>query len=106
MNSRPPDAVNKVNRIILGIFLLFVIFGAGVYGSMKFMGLYKILTSPMIQSTTTSEISIHGKMNMLESVANSDVDIEEVERLSTLRDLDLKSSIDVKSRSAVLGSLR
>jgi cytochrome c biogenesis protein CcdA len=98
--------VNKVNRFILGIFLLFVILGAGFYGSMKFMEVYGMLAAPVAQNTITTKISEGEKVDLLASVASSNADIEEREKLSMIRDLALQGSINIKSRNAALDSLR
>lgn len=107
MNSAQDlNTVLKISRIILGIFLVFVIAGSGFYSSIKFTEIYTILMSPHTAISTAMRVNEEEKETLLASVVPKNIDIEESEKLDMLTKLTLKQDVDIKSRVNVLDSLK
>lgn len=111
MNPQDYPVVNKINKIIVGIFLLFVIAGSGVYGTMKFMEVYNLLVEP-IKTSALSDLNsnspnIREQNIILNSISKlSTAEIEEKDKLSVLTALVSQENVRIKDRENILDSLR
>ncbi len=104
--SQDTSEVRTMNKIIVGTLLLFVIVGSGVYGTMKFLEVYNILSAP-VENPVAARLDNEDKEALLMSVSPNVENIEEKEKLDMLTKLSVKQDeVDIRSRTAILDSLK